>query len=179
MRVIDTDPASVEKCRLNDVPAFLENAISVHPRGDEGVVCFNLILHHLVSDSEEQTFQLQKKALELWKNQKTKLFVNEYIYDSYLKNSSGWLIYQITSSRFLSAIGLFFSKFSSSLRANTFGVGVRFRSHEEWKKMFREAGFAVIGTALGAEEQISMPRRLLLIKSIRKDSFLLEGNMIS
>jgi len=175
VRVIDTDPVSVEKCRLNDVPAFLESAFEVHPRGDEGVVCFNLILHHLVSDSEEHTSQLQKKALELWKDQKTKLFVNEYIYDSYLMHLSGWLIYQITNSRFLSAIGLFVSRFASSLRANTFGVGVRFRSHEEWKKKFREAGFIVTGTVLGPEERISLPLRLLLIKSIRKDSFLLEG----
>jgi hypothetical protein len=60
-----------------------------------------------------------------------------------------------------------------SLKANTFGVGVRFRSGNEWTKIFDNSGFVVEAELKGEEEFISLPRRLLLIKSIRRDSFLL------
>ena len=68
----------------------------------------------------------------------------------------------------------FIAKLSPSLKANTFGVGVRFRSHKEWCKLFESLGFKVVGTKIGEEEFVSLPRRLLLIKNCRRDSFLLE-----
>jgi hypothetical protein len=57
---------------------------------------------------------------------------------------------------------------------NTFGVGVRFRSHDEWLEIFTALGLEVLGTVRGAEEVVSLPRRMLLIKSCRRDSFLLK-----
>ena len=65
------------------------------------------------------------------------------------------------------------SKLMPLLKANTFGVGVRFRSYDEWMQLFQEAGFSVVKTELGRKEIVSLPRRLLLIKQIRKDSFLI------
>jgi hypothetical protein len=175
VRVIDTDPVSVRESNAAGIEAFCENALDVRQRGDEGVVCFNLILHHLVADSEGKTKTLQLKALEAWKTAKRiKLFVNEYVYESYIGNFSGWLIYQITKSRVLSSIGKIAAIFAPSLRANTFGVGVRFRSHGEWRRLFLDSGFVVTDEVVGEEETVSLPRRLLLIKSIRRDSFLLE-----
>jgi hypothetical protein len=109
-----------------------------------------------------------------WHQKDLLIFVNEYIYESFfLNNISGWLIYQITSSTILSKIGYFVSKFMPSLQANTFGVGVRFRSHSEWVKLFNSLGFDVIATSLGKQEGISLPRRMLLIKNCRRDSFVL------
>jgi hypothetical protein len=40
--------------------------------------------------------------------------------------------------------------------------------------MFESLGFEVIGTAIGKQEGISLPRRLLMIKNCRRDSFLLK-----
>ena len=74
----------------------------------------------------------------------------------------------------MSGLGRFVAKWSSSLKANTFGVGVRFRSHKELCKLFEALGFKVVGTKIGEEEFVSLPRRLLLIKNIRRDSFLLK-----
>jgi hypothetical protein len=89
-------------------------------------------------------------------------------------NLSGWLIYQITSSFILSKIGGFIAKFAPSLKANTFGVGVRFRSHADWHELFSSIGFDVIDTVIGQEGYVSLPLRCLFIKSCRRDSFLLK-----
>ena len=143
--------------------------------GDEEIVCFNLILHHLVGSSEESTRALQVQALGNWSADNIKVFVNEYIYESWLDDVSGKLIYMITKSRVLSFIGNLVAKVFPSLKANTFGVGVRFRSSASWKRVFTQAGFKVSNEVQGSEEIIAAPRRLLLIKSIRRDSFLLES----
>ena len=60
-----------------------------------------------------------------------------------------------------------------SLRANTFGVGVRFRAADEWSKLFRQAGYEVVASQRGSDERVSLGRRMLLIKSCRRDSFVL------
>ena len=50
---------------------------------------------------------------------------------------------------------------------------MRFRAHNEWISLFRQAGFGVEGFRLGKEEHVALPLRFLLIRSIRRDSFLL------
>lgn len=172
-RVIDTDPVSVRGALDQGLEARCEDALKPTIQGDEGVVCFNLMLHHLVGDSEHDTRALQSRAVHHWVGTDSLVFVNEYIYESYLKNASGRLIYEITSSRLLSAIGSFVARFVPSLKANTFGVGVRFRSNAEWKRLFDEAGFEIVKEKLGERERVSPARRLLLIRDIRRDSFLL------
>ena len=118
---------------------------------------------------------MQGQALSVWHLTVQAVFVNEYIYESYvINNFSGWLIYQITSNSVLSCLARFVAKLSPSLKANTFGVGVRFRSHKEWWKLFESLGFKVVGTKLGEQEFVSLPRRLLLIKNCRRDSFFLK-----
>ena len=174
-RVIDTDPVSVSAAQAQGVEAHCENALNPTIRGDEGVVCFNLILHHLVGNSEQDTRALQSSAIHHWVKSDSLVFVNEYIYESYLENFSGSLIYQITKSRSLSALGAFVARFVPSLKANTFGVGVRFRSNAEWKRLFNEAGYEVVKEQLGEPKLVSAARRLLLIRDIRRDSFLLRS----
>jgi hypothetical protein len=119
------------------------------------------------------TRALQKQALSAWLHKVKYIFVNEYVYQSYLGNVSGRLIYEITKNRFLSFIGSAISKIVPSLRANTFGVGVRFRAHDEWAKLFEEGGFRVVARVYGKDDYFALPRRLLLIRTIRRDSFLL------
>ena len=172
-KVIDTDAASVAACAEIGVPAEIGDALNPAQRGDEDIVCFNLILHHLVASSDVATAALQKRALDVWMDKAEALFINEYIYDSYIKNASGWLIYRITSSKVLSALCQVVAQFVPSLRANTFGTGVRFRADREWVNMFDKWGFRIAAHRRGREEYVSLPRRMLLIKSCRRDSYLL------
>jgi SAM-dependent methyltransferase len=178
VRVLDSDPASVAECAARKVPAVRGDALAPEFVGDEDVVCFNLILHHLVGRSAAKTRELQRAALAAWRGRARAIFVNEYIYESFVGNVSGALIYWITSNRVLSWLGRTVAKVVPAFRANTFGVGVRFRAHEEWVQLFRTAGYEVVGSALGTEERIKLPLRVLLIKHIRRDSFLLRPSSI-
>lgn len=179
VRVIDMDPKSVAQCEARAVPAQVGDALNPPVAGDEACICFNLILHHLVAEDEERTRILQKEALAAWKARGTPIFVNEYIYESFVGTISGRLIYAITSSRILSALAGFAARFIPVFRANTFGVGVRFRAHDEWKSLFREAGFSTEGARIGEDEVVKLPLRLLLIKTIRRDSFILRPAQVA
>lgn len=174
VRVVDSDPVSVERCRERGVEAVAGDALAPRFQGDEEAACFNLILHHLVGKDEPTTRALQIQALTAWREHARFVFVNEYIYESFVGNVSGRLIYAITSSRTLSAIGRAIGRVVPAFRANTFGIGVRFRANREWQALFSEAGFAVTRATTGVPEHISLPLRLLLIKTIRRDSFRLE-----
>ncbi len=174
VRMIEADPGSVADAQRNGVNAEVGNALAPKIRGDEGVVCFNLILHHLIDASEAGTRALQVKALKAWCGMVKAVFVNEYIYQSFVGTASGALIYSITSNAFLFGILKQVGKVIPGFRANTFGVGVRFRAHVEWVRLFAEAGYRVVSVRLGSPESISLPWRGLLIKTIRRDSFLLE-----
>jgi hypothetical protein len=174
-RVIDMDIVSITRCNSRGVEAVQGNALAPKFVGDESVVCFNLILHHLVAKNEVATRKLQVDALNVWHGKATFLFVNEYIYETYLRNLSGRLIYAITSSRALSAVCSFVARVIPAFNANTFGIGVRFRAHQEWHELFSEAGYVVTDFCHGIPEPISPPLRSLLIKTIRRDSFRLEA----
>src|SRR5690606_13250277 len=119
----------VEICRRSGIPASFGDALDPAVVSDHEVVSFNLILHHLVGANEVATRRLQREAIALWRRPGRRVFVNEYIYESYLGGLSGWLIYQVTKSRVLSALASAVAVVVPSLRANTFGVGVRFRAH--------------------------------------------------
>lgn len=171
-RVLDTDPASVVASRNAGIEAELFDALAPQFADDEEVASFNLILHHLIGASDAKTRQLQVRALETWHGKCQGVFVNEYIYESwFVTGFSAWLIWAVTSSRPLSAIGAAVSRIVPSLRANTFGVGVRFRTVADWRALFASAGFEVVGYRKGDEEPRSFSRRLMWIKSIRRDSF--------
>lgn len=172
-QVVDMDPGSVKSCIDKGVPAEIGDALNPAQRGDEDIVSFNLILHHLVAASDRETEALQKRAVAVWQRKAKAVFVNEYIYDSYIGNASGWLIYRITASQLLSTLGQFVAKFVPSLQANTFGTGVRFRAHQEWVDLFDRLGFKVAAYRRGSEENVSLARRMLVIKSCRRDSYLL------
>lgn len=180
VRILDTDMQSVEFCHKNGIDAAYGDALNPTLIGDEDVVCFNLILHHLIGKTDAETLDFQKGALSVWRSRTNAIFVNEYIYESYIFNDfSAWLIYQITSSSLLSYLGRSVAKILPSLNANTFGVGVRFRSHQDWVGIFTSLGFDVVDTVRGKQEGISLPRRLLMIKNCRRDSFLLKSSTAS
>jgi hypothetical protein len=175
VRVVDLDEASVRTCREAGIEAVLGDALTPTLSGREEAATFNLILHHLVANSEAKTRALQVRALRNLHSRVPYVFINEYIYESFVGHLSGWLIFQITKSRLLSAVGRAVAHVVPSFRANTFGVGVRFRSHAEWRSLFEEAGFEVRATRLGRPETVAPPLRLLVIRTIRRDSFLLQA----
>lgn len=179
IRVIDCDEDSIERVLMmgNEyIIGVLGDALNPKIHGDESIICFNLILHHIIGDNEKKTRELQKKALSVWTESAEFIFVNEYIYNSFVGNSSGRLIYEITKNKFFSWFGKIVGKVVPSLNANTFGVGVRFRSNIEWVNLFEEIGYSVISNIHGDPEYVSLPRRILLISQIRRDSFLLKKN---
>src|SRR5690606_34490517 len=112
----------------------------------------NLILHHLIGRGDDETRALQLTALRAWRHKARRVFVNEYIYQSLIGQVSGRLIYEITSSQLLSDIGRQLARVIPAFKANTFGVGVRFRSCEDWHEMFREAGYRVVDSRTGPAE---------------------------
>ena len=173
LRVVDMDLTSVEACHKAGLEAQRGDALAPTFTGDEDLVCFNLILHHLVGSSEAETRRLQGQALHAWQGHANGVFVNEYIYESFVGNLSGWLIFQITKSRVLSAVGRIAATVIPSFKANTFGVGVRFRANAEWVRLFEEAGYGVVKSVEGEAERVAPPLRLLLIRHIRRNSFLL------
>lgn len=173
-RVLDFDARSVEVCRQHGVQAEVADALTPPQRGDESIVSFNLILHHLIGRDDASTRALQVRALRAWHGRVPRVFVYEYIYESVpFSGLSAYLIYAITSSYLLSLLGRGVARFVPSLRANTFGVGVRFRSAAGWIELFAEAGWQIQSQICIAEDTISIARRLLLIQSCRRDSFLL------
>ena len=87
VRIIDSDKKSIQNCKnLNNIyiDAHIGNALSPDIKGDEDIVCFNLILHHLIGATEKETRELQKKTIRLWRDRVQYIFINEYIYDSYV-----------------------------------------------------------------------------------------------
>jgi hypothetical protein len=172
--VLDTDPSSIDACGRVGIEAMYGDALCPEVTGRGNVVTFNLILHHLVGRSERMTQELQCRALGVWRGHARTVFVNEYIYESYLGNFSGWFIYQVTKNQLLSWLARAVATLVPSLKANTFGVGVRFRTHREWLRLFESAGYVVKSVITGAEDPVSPARRMLLIKHSRRDSFLLE-----
>ncbi len=175
VKVIDSDTESIKYCESEGIECEQGDALNPEIVGDEDIVCFNLILHHLIGESAQKTHAMQGHALSAWHSTARILFINEYIYESFvIRDLSGWLIYQITSNSLLSNIGNLVAKIIPSLKANTFGIGVRFRSHAEWSRIFESLGFEVVDTKKGKEEYVSLARRLLLIKSCRRDSFILK-----
>lgn len=174
VRLIDLNPESVKLANDIGINAQVGDALDPSKDISDRVVCFNLILHHLVASSESETRKLQTNAISVWCDRNYYVFVNEYIYESYLYNLAPKLIYYITSSTLLSSIGRVVSKFIPSLKANTFGVGVRFRGDLEWQNLFEKTGFRIVEHLRGIPEDVTIPRKMLLIKSIRRDSYLLE-----
>lgn len=174
VRVIDQDAESIRLCQSRGLSAAMGDALGPPIIGDETVICFNLILHHLISDTDAKNRQLQSQALQSWSTQKVLIFVNEYIYESPFRGTlAPFVIWVITSNKFLANIASYVARWVPSLRANTFGTGVRFRTEHDWRRLFLEAGYEVRGHIRGGEERISLARRCLSISSCRRDSFLL------
>jgi len=171
--ILDSDLNSIERCTEKGMTAYFDDVLNLEYKGRSDIVCFNLTLHHLIGENEELTYEMQCNALRVFAGKSIYLFIDEYSYDSFIFGLSGKLIYNITSNKFLSKIASIISIFFPSLKANTFGVGVRFREMNEWINLFEFSGYKVIKIIKGENIRIPFLRRLLFIRRQTKDSFLL------
>ena len=177
VHVIDTDISAVKRIDIaqsKSVAAFHESAVEYVPSESQRIGCFNLVLHHLVGSGFRETRLLQEQAIANWCDRGKLVFVNEYIYESPF-DLGGAAIYGITSSSILSWLAGQISRFAPRLHANTFGVGVRFRSSSGWEAMFERSGFRVVGKIRGQSESVYWPLRAFGITAISRDSYLLEA----
>ena len=75
--VLDSDSQSIDICKQEGIEASCGDALNPTVVGDENIVCFNLILHHLVGRSEHETYKMQGHALSVWHSSVHAIFVNE------------------------------------------------------------------------------------------------------
>jgi len=105
------------------------------------LVSVHWLLHHLVGDSYAQTTANQRAVLGglaglLTGCGRISLFENNY-QGLVLSALPGWLIYEATAMRSLAAL-------TRRLGANTAGVGVCFRSEQQWRAMIAATGFKIV-----------------------------------
>jgi len=77
VRVLDSDSQSIDFCKQEGIEATYGDALKPTIVGDEAIVCFNLILHHLVGRSDHETYKMQGHALSVWHSTVHAIFVNE------------------------------------------------------------------------------------------------------
>ena len=179
LTILDTSAGSILKAEAKGLRAVHGSILDPPPAlGAEpfDVVVFNMILHHLVGDSDEATEDNQKNALRVARgllNKGGRVVLNEYCYSGFVKDDlSGRLIYEITSSRALAGLVRTIGRlFPNHLAANTVGVGVRFRPLLSWARLGTEAGLVLERMIDGPPDPPSLARKcLLLIREVRRSS---------
>jgi Predicted O-methyltransferase len=157
---------------------LLESALELERRfGGQrfDLVCFNWVLHHLVTSSYESTCRLQAEVLAGARSllsARGRICIFENLYDGAIVDSApGWMIYQLTSSTLLSPI-------VKQLGANSAGCGVCFRSSTQWESVFRQAHLKRDHFQRFHEHPINGLRRLALhIGSARNAGYLMSPDV--
>lgn len=181
--ILDIDSFAVLKAKERGINAvkgsILENSQIEKCDQKFDVICFNLVLHHIVTGKFFGTRHIQVKSLENASkllNSNGTLFIHEICYEgSFLNNFPGHLIYLLTSSRLLEPFFSLIGKLSPSLFANTIGTGVRYRSDQGWRSVFADTtNFSLEKILIGESEGHPRFRNIVLgIKSVRRKSFIL------
>ena len=103
------------------------------------LVCFRLVLHHLLGQDDATTADTQLRALRVAASLLAKggrVYVLENIYEPMVgTDTTGRMIYEATRLKVLAAP-------FRRLGANTAGEGVRFRSLDSWRSLVAAAGLA-------------------------------------
>jgi SAM-dependent methyltransferase len=161
--VLDNAPSLLEKNvpheRKTVVLGGIEQIESLLPGRRFDVVCFNWVLHHLVGSTHEASTKHQCKALQdaaglLSPN--GRISVIENFYDGWLFDAlPGRVIFELTASKALAGL-------IRSMGANTAGVGVCFRSRNDWHKTMSASGLSVRNTQVDYIWRTSLPKKALL-----------------
>lgn len=125
------------------------------------LITINVLLHHLVADTEETTKENVVSCLAGAKEIlafKGRIFVYEQFYDKWFPGPEpSRLIYLLTRIKFRPV-----AKWLRKFGANTAGVGVRFRSRKNWKEIFKETELTVVAERFIKIDKPSLIRRSLL-----------------
>jgi SAM-dependent methyltransferase len=140
--VLDNSEALLALNTTNDRKTIIndsvENLDSIADRFD--VIFVHWLLHHLVGSSYELTKHNQLATLQTLRKMLAaggRISVFENMYRGWLwEELPGWLIYQLTSAKAIAAM-------VRRMGANTAGVGVCFRSKNEWRATIENAGFQI------------------------------------
>jgi len=138
------------------------------------LITINMLLHHLVGDNEPTTRNNVLASLVCARKilaPEGRVVVYEQVYNgSILSIEPGKIIYRLTQIR-----APWISRLLKKFGANTAGVGVRFRSVQEWQDLFDEAGYALESHSWILPDQPSLLRRTVLnIKQVGSYVFVLK-----
>ena len=167
--ILDLDESAISKAKSNGLDAVVGSVLkpppSIHLQKFD-IVCFNEVLHHIIAASDRNTCKLQQLALLRAKglaSQAGSIFINELCYEGKVfSDSSSAIIFHLLTNPLLSKIVASISAFVPSLKANTVGVGIRFRPYGGWVRLIESAGFQLSKKCEGAVEKPSFAKRLLL-----------------
>ncbi len=105
-------------------------------------IIFRTVLHHLIADTESDTYQTQLTALTKAKSLLKPdgfIFVSENFYQPWIgTDTTSRIIFAVTSCKAKGIAGL-----ARRLGANTAGEGVRFRSLQAWTQIYDRVGFKI------------------------------------
>ena len=132
-------------------------------------VVVNFVLHHIVKNTNHQTYEAQKNFISKVSsmlNEHGVIFVEENIYEGVFGTDlGGRVIYEITKLKSLAPL-------TRKLGANTAGEGVRFRNQRSWDMMFRSVGLRELDFVVNKEFGGSFPyyKRIPLLCNERYQS---------
>lgn len=125
------------------------------------LITLNLVLHHLVGSTYQESKNNAIKTLELSNDllpEDGRLFICEHFYSGLVFDSlASRMIYGLTSVTWPLFIRLF-----RRMGANTAGTGVCFQSCKAWKRELQNTGFHVITYDEDAPRQVSIVRHIAL-----------------
>lgn len=128
--------------KTNLIPQYF-NSFESNKKYD--FIILKTVLHHIIGIDENTTLKLQEefitKAVSML-NDDGVLFVEENFYEGWLKTDiTGKLIFFWTKLKIIESVIRF-------LGANTAGEGVRFRSRDNWRKIFNSHDLMVVNETL-------------------------------
>lgn len=164
--VLDSSELLLSKNTKNTRKKIIRaDALDLVNFGNYDIIFCNWVLHHLVkTGSYTQTtknleifFDSSRKVL----SSRGRLSIFEIDYNGFIDDLPGKSIFHLTSSKFIAPL-------TSKLGANTAGVGVCFRSHNEWVRKIEKSGYKILSYTQDSEDTplSLMKKYLLFIKKV-------------
>ena len=168
--VIDPSVSSKNSfCGVENVHFIHKNLEQFNADRKYDFVVVNFVLHHIVKNTNRQTYEAQKnfisKVSSMLKEDGV-IFVEENIYEGVFGSDlGGRVIYEITKLESIASL-------TRKLGANTAGEGVRFRNQRSWDIMFRSVGLKELDSIVNKEFGATFPyyKRIPLLCKERHQS---------
>ncbi|BDA70166.1 hypothetical protein CAL7716_043320 [Calothrix sp. PCC 7716] len=160
--VIDNSELLLSKNKTHERKTLICDSVAnlskFHQKYD--LVCFNWLLHHLVSDSYTQTRQNMFDTVNIAQSLLTycgRVSIFENMYNGLVIDGlPSHLIFSLTSSKYIAS-------FTKKMGANTAGVGVCFLSKQQWISTLKKSDLQLLAYSdAGDAWSISWVRKLFL-----------------